>query len=91
MTVAAAMFDTHAFVKRLVSTGFTERQAETLAQEQIKIIDEHLATKGDIKMLKGDIKILRQDIKALELRMTVKFGAMMVTMIAVLATLKLVI
>jgi hypothetical protein len=33
-------FDTRAFVKRLISVGFTEEQAEVLAEEQSHLIQE---------------------------------------------------
>lgn len=42
------LFDTHAFVKRLTAAGMPEAQAEVLADQQAKLIDERLATKADI-------------------------------------------
>ena len=71
---AAIAFDTHQFVKRLTEHGFTEEQAEALADEQVNLLNGNLATKADIKALeqatKADIEALRQgtkaDIKALE-------------------------
>jgi len=33
--IEAIAFDTHRFVKRLTQTGFTEAQAEALADEQV--------------------------------------------------------
>lgn len=47
MTEAIA-FDTHRYVKRLTENGFTERQAETLADEHIALLNANLATKADI-------------------------------------------
>ncbi len=44
----AIAFDTHRFVKRLTDCGFTERQAETLADEQVALLDGSLATKADV-------------------------------------------
>jgi hypothetical protein len=44
-------FDSHAPVKWLRSVGFTEEQAEILASSQAQLIDEHLATKRDLKEL----------------------------------------
>ena len=47
MTGAIA-FDTHRFVKRLTDSGFTEKQAETLAEEHVALLNDNLATKADI-------------------------------------------
>jgi len=71
----AIAFDTHRFVKRLTDCGFTEKQAETLADEYVSLLNGNLATKTDIEALrqatKADIEALRQatkaDIKALRL------------------------
>ena len=43
-------FDTYRFVKHLTESGFTEQQAEALAEEQTAILDGNLATKADIKV-----------------------------------------
>ena len=74
MTEAIA-FDTHRFVKRLTESGFTEKQAETLADEQVALLNANLATKTDIEALRQETKadiarveagveILRQETKA---------------------------
>ena len=60
----SAVFDTHAFVKRLTAVGMPEEQAEALADEQAKLIDERLATKADIALVQADIEALRQATKA---------------------------
>ncbi|MXY39853.1 MAG: DUF1640 domain-containing protein [Rhodospirillaceae bacterium] len=54
MTEAIA-FDTHRFVKRLTESGFTERQAETLAEEHVALLNANLAAKVDVAALKSDI------------------------------------
>ena len=63
-----AAFDTHKFVKRLTENGFTERQAEVLADEHVNLLNSNLATKADIGSLrqatKADIESLRQATKA---------------------------
>jgi hypothetical protein len=41
------VFDTHTYVKKLRSVGFTEEQAEALA----KLVDERLTTKQDLREL----------------------------------------
>jgi len=63
----AVAFDTHRYVKRLTGSGFTEQQAETLAEEQIAFLNANLATKADIESLrqgtKADIESLRQETR----------------------------
>jgi hypothetical protein len=48
-----AVFDTYAFIKRLTAAGMPEAQAEVLADEQVRLIDDRLATKDDIAKLQG--------------------------------------
>ena len=64
----AIVFDTHRFVKRLTKNGFSEQQAETLAEEQVTLINSNLATKTDIEALrlatKSDFEALRLATKA---------------------------
>ena len=70
MTGAIA-FDTHRFVKRLTDSGFTEKQAETLAEEHVALLNDNLATKADTAAVQADIEALRlatkADIEALRL------------------------
>ena len=54
MTEAIA-FDTHRFVKRLTDCGFTEQQAETLADEHVTLLNANLATKLDLAELRADL------------------------------------
>ncbi len=49
----AIAFDTHRFVKRLTETGFTEAQAEALADEQVRLLNSNLATKQNLKQLEA--------------------------------------
>ena len=64
----ALAFDTHRFIKRLTDCGFTEQQAETLADEHVALLNGNLATKSDIEALrqatKSDIEALRQATKS---------------------------
>ena len=72
MTTVLA-FDSHRYVKNLVRNGFSVQQAEVLAEEQVTLLSEDLATKVDIEALreatKKDIEALRlatkKDIEAL--------------------------
>ena len=61
-------FDSLAYTKSMESVGFTRQQAEKMAEEQGKLIDERLATKEDIEALrlstKADIDSLRISTKA---------------------------
>ena len=63
METETATFDTHGFVKRLTSAGMPEPQAEILAEEQSRLIQERLATKQDLERLrlasKQDLEQLR--------------------------------
>ena len=60
----AIAFDTHRFVKRLTENGFTEQQAEVLADEQVSLLNSNLATQADIAAIQRDIDALRQETKA---------------------------
>ena len=60
----AIAFDTHRFVKRLTDSGFTERQAETLADEQVALLNANLATKADIAAANAGIEAARAGVEA---------------------------
>ena len=66
----AIAFDTHKFVKRLTAGGFTERQAEVLAEEQVNLLETNLATKADMAAVRADIAAIeavsKADIAAVE-------------------------
>ncbi|MGQ0591409.1 MAG: hypothetical protein ACT4QB_01840 [Gammaproteobacteria bacterium] len=70
--MSAIAFDTLKFAKRLKEAGFTEEQAEALADAEAEFIEQNLATKRDIADLKRDIKelevTLRNGIKQLDVR-----------------------
>jgi hypothetical protein len=89
--MASAIFDTHAFVKRLTAAGMPEPQAEILAEESTRLVGEQVATKQDIALLRGDLDLLRADITAMEQRikdqLTIRLGVMLAAAIAIVATL----
>jgi len=58
MTTVVA-FDSHRFVKNLVQNGFSLKQAEVLAEEQVTLLNENLATKVDIEKVRAEIEALR--------------------------------
>ena len=92
----AIQFDTHKFIKHLTENGFTERQAEVLAEEQVNLLNSNLATKADIESLrlatKTDIEKLRQKIKTDMANLRAKlvkwvYGAMIAQVILIVALL----
>lgn len=77
-------FDTHVFVKKLKSVGFTEEQAEVFAEQQARLIEDKLATKNDLVELESN---LRRDMKELEYRIIIKLGGLIAFSIGVVAAL----
>ena len=75
--MSAISFDTHEFVKKLMSAGFTEQQAEILAKEQKQLIEDQLATKKDIQELEA----------RLTYQLTYRFGLMLTVAVSLLASL----
>ena len=67
----AINFDTHKFVKHLTENGFTEQQAEVLAEEQVNLLNSNLATKADIESLRQETKLniagLKTEVETLRL------------------------
>ena len=60
----AIAFDTHRFVKRLTETGFTEAQAEALADEQALLLNSNLATKQNLLEFEGKLERKLAEVKA---------------------------
>ena len=60
----AIAFDTHRYVKRLTECGFTEKQAETLADGQVALLNQNLATKADLAKVEAGVEALRQETRA---------------------------
>ena len=53
----AIAFDTHRFVKNLTEHGgFTMKQAEVLAAEQVNLLNTNLATKADVAEIYASIE-----------------------------------
>jgi len=72
--MATITFDTHKFIRTLKAAGIPENQAEAIA-EAFK--EAHLEAEFATKT----------DLRELEYRLIIKLGAMMMTAIAVVATL----
>jgi len=82
--MASAIFDTHAFVKRLTAAGMPVEQAEVLADEHARLLGEQLATKQDVALLRSDLVVLEQRIKD---QLTIRVGGMLAAAVAVMAAL----
>ena len=54
--MTAITFDTLLFAKKLKTAGFTENQAEVLAETQAEILENNLVTKQDLKIELANIK-----------------------------------
>ena len=64
-----------------------EAQAEILAREQSRIVQERLANKQDIMEVKLAIQEVRREITIVEQKLTIRLGAMLVVGVTVLAAL----
>ncbi|MBF0107615.1 MAG: DUF1640 domain-containing protein [Magnetococcales bacterium] len=67
------VFDTHSFVKKLVSTGFTEEQAETQVRLLTEVLEGQRFIMADLAKvdarvleLKRDIEWIRRDMKEID-------------------------
>ena len=52
----AITFDTHRFVKHMTKAGFTEQQAEAMAEEQVSLLNSNLATEASLAKVDADLK-----------------------------------
>ena len=60
----AIVFDSHQFVRNLTASGFTERQAEALANEQVQLLNGNLATKADLASGQTNLEAKLAGVKA---------------------------
>jgi hypothetical protein len=56
-------FDSLTFARRLKTAGFTEAQAEALADANREMVVHDLATTGDVAAIRGDIGLVRGELK----------------------------
>ncbi len=82
--MASAIFDTHAFVKRLTAAGMPIEQAEILADEHARRLGEQLATKQDVALLRSDLVVMEQRVKD---QLTIRVGSMLAAAVAIIAAL----
>ncbi|MBN2702379.1 MAG: DUF1640 domain-containing protein [Methylothermaceae bacterium] len=54
--MAMAALDTHKLFKHLKEAGFTETQAEALAEAGAELLESRLATKEDLRHLREDLE-----------------------------------
>jgi hypothetical protein len=54
--MSVAMFDTHAYIKKMKAVGFTEEQAEVQAETVADLINERLVTKADLDLRIAELK-----------------------------------
>ncbi|HIJ83174.1 MAG TPA: DUF1640 domain-containing protein [Magnetococcales bacterium] len=66
------------------AAGFTNEQAEALAQSQAELIEERLATKQDLVALRRDLQV---DLKELEYRIVTRIGGLMVVGFSIMGVL----
>lgn len=73
LSVEAAIFDTHSYVKKLQKTGVPGKQAEVHAEILAQLLNESLVTKETLEI----------KLRELEYRLTIKLGTMMVAAIGI--------
>lgn len=54
--MSVAIFDTHAYIKKMKAVGFTEEQAEVQAETVADLINERLVTKADLDLRIAELK-----------------------------------
>ncbi len=82
--MSALAFDTLAYAKRLMAVGVPANQAEVQAEALAEIIEERLATKRDLIELEQRLEL---KLKELEMRMLLRFGAMLAASVAITVSL----
>ena len=86
------IFDTLAYSQRLKAAGFTDAQAEVLAEANREMVADEMVTKSFLQSeLAGAINQLRlefrTEMKELEMRLTLRMGAIAVAVVAALTAI----
>lgn len=82
--IEAVAFDTHRFVKRLTQSGFTEKQAETLGEEQVALLNANLVTKADLAAVRVDLAAVKADILKWLIGALIAQGGLIVALVKLL-------
>ncbi len=76
--MATVTFDTHEFIKRLKAVGFSDEQAEAMAEARkaalAQSLDTALATKADIFAVRQELADVRADVRLLKWMLGVVLG-----------------
>ena len=74
----AIVFDSHRFVRNLTASGFTERQAEALANEQVQLLNGNLATKIDLTSVQTNLEAkltgVKTDLASVQINLEAKLA-----------------
>ena len=97
------IFDTLAYSQRLKAAGFTDAQAEVLAEANREMIADEMVTKSfvqsELALLRSELQSelatainqlrteLRAEMKEMEMRLTSRMGAIAVAVVAALAAI----
>ena len=88
----AIVFDSHRFVRNLTASGFTERQAEALANEQVQLLNGNLATKTDLASfqtnLEANLTGVKTDLTSVQVNLEAKLAGVKADLEAKLAGVK---
>jgi type II secretory pathway component PulL len=88
-------FDTLEFSRRLKSAGFTEQQAEVLAEATRDHVTEEMVTKSFLQSemqklnqkLEFEVEKLRSEMEKLSMRLTIRMGTIAVAVVGALAAI----
>ncbi len=88
----AIVFDSHRFVRNLTASGFTERQAEALANEQVQLLNGNLATKTDLASfqtnLEANLTGVKTDLTSVQVNLEAKIAGVKADLEAKIAGVK---
>ena len=88
----AIVFDSHRFVRNLTASGFTERQAEALANEQVQLLNGNLATKTDLTSVQTNLEAkltgVKTDLASVQTNLEAKLAGVKADLEAKLAGVK---
>ena len=81
-------FDTLAYSERLKAAGFTDAQAETIAEANREMIAEEMVTRSFLQSELGQLRAeFRAEIKELEMPLTLRMGVIGAAVVGALAAI----